>query len=209
MKRALPMGAAALLAAVFAYSLQPRLQDGKKLALTFQRLHIVNNDLMMTKPRLTGTDGQGNPYVVTAEEAIQDTHNAKLARLRKVDADVTMKNGQWLNLTATQGWLDDAKQKLWLWGVIDAFSDNGFEVHTTASAIDMLTGGVVGNRPVTGQGPMGTFSADRFKIDRGTTRQRKRGTVHNPKIQAKNETTKIFLYGHVKMTIYKHGASHK
>jgi lipopolysaccharide export system protein LptC len=208
MKRALPMAAAALLAAVIAYSLQPRLQGGKKLALTFQRLRIVNNDLEMIKPRLTGVDGQGNPYVVTAEKAIQDLHNAKHARLQSVEADMTLKDGKWLNLTATQGWLDTLKQKLWLRGAIDVFSDNGYEAHTTAADIDMLTGAVVGSHTVSGQGPLGTFRADNFRIDRGTVHEKKRGAAHNPKLEARNQKTKLFLYGNVRMTIYKHG-THK
>src|SRR5262249_38273202 len=81
MKRGLPIAAVALLTAVVAYSLQPRLQNTKKLALTMQRIGILNNDLMMIKPKLTGVDGEGNPYVVTAEEAIQDVHDGKQAQL--------------------------------------------------------------------------------------------------------------------------------
>lgn len=208
MKRALPMAAAALLAAVIAYSLQPRLQDGKKLALIFQTMHI-NNDLVMEKPRLTGVDSEGNPYVVTAADAIQDLHNAKHAQLRTVEADITLKDGKWLNLTATRGWLDSVKQRLWLTGIIDVFSDNGYEMHTTAADIDMLTGTVNGRRFVTGQGPLGTFRADSFKIDRGTARDRRHGAARNAKLEARNEKTLIFLYGNVRMTIYKHGTAHK
>lgn len=199
MKRALPMAAVALLAAVVAYSLQPRLQNGKRLAMTFQRLHIVNNDLMMIKPRLTGEDGEGNPYVVTAKEAVQDPRDAKKAELRSVEADITLKSGEWLNATATRGWINATLQKLWLKGAIDVFSDTGYEVHTTAATIDMQTGTVVGNEFVSGQGPLGTFRADRFKIDRGAAKQPK---------GAKDNKTRLYLYGHVQMTIYKHVARH-
>src|SRR5580698_774159 len=52
MKRVLPLAAAALLAAVLVYSLQPRQQSKNRVAMTFQRLGIVNNDLAMIKPRL-------------------------------------------------------------------------------------------------------------------------------------------------------------
>ncbi len=202
MKRALPMAAAALLAAVIAYSLQPRLQDSKKLKLTLQRLDIVNNDLTMIKPRLTGVDSSGNPFVVTADQAIQYPNDGKRAWLTNVDADLTLRNGTWLNARATHGQLDDSaplpasraaksKQggKLALDGIVDVYTDNGYEVHTTKAGIDMASGIVVGNRPVKGQGSFGTFRADRFKIDR--------------------DTKLVYLYGNVHMRLYLHGMTHR
>ncbi len=202
MKRALPMAAAALLVAVVAYSLQPRLQNSKKLTLTMQKIGILNNDLMMIKPKLTGVDGEGNPYVVTAEEAVQDAHDAKRAQLRRVEADMTLKNGQWLNLTATRGWLDETKQKLRLQGVIDVYTDRGFEAHTTYADVDMHSGVVKGDVPVHGQGPLGTFRADRFRIDRDAAPK------HSNDADAKKDKTKIYLYGNVQMTIYKTRTAH-
>ena len=68
----------------------------------------------------------------------------------------------------------------------------------------MRAGIVVGTAPVHGQGPLGTFRADRFIIDRDATHAKKvavRG-------EAKKENTKIYLYGHVQMTIYKEKAAH-
>lgn len=206
MKRALPMAAAALLAAVLAYSLQPRLQDSKRVALSFQQLHILSNDLMMTKPRLTGVDGNGNPYVVTAEEAIQDAHNSKRAQLHKVEADLTTKGGTWVNMTATEGLLDDAKELLWLSGAIDVFSDNGYEAHTTAARVDMNSGSVIGNKFVWGQGPFGTFYADKFRIDRTTQHAPKHAAKQAPK-QAKADKTMVYLYGNVHMTMFRRGAA--
>lgn len=204
MKRALPMAAAALLMAVLAYSLQPRLQNGKKLLTILRTTGILTNDLMMTKPKLTGTDAEGNPFVVTAARAIQDPHNAKRANLQKVEADVTLKKGNWVNLTATRGLLDAVAQKLWLAGSIDVFSDNGYEVHTSAATIDMQKGTVAGDKFVSGQGPFGTFTADHFRIDRGTPEN----SQHVAKHSAKTEETKIYLYGNVHMTLLKHGAAH-
>src|SRR5476651_1046400 len=54
MKRALPIAAGALIAAVIAYSLVPRQSD--KLSLAYQSLGRIDNDLTMIKPRLTGVD---------------------------------------------------------------------------------------------------------------------------------------------------------
>jgi lipopolysaccharide export system protein LptC len=203
MRRALPMAAAALLAAVVAYSLQPRMQNSKKLAITMKLVGVLTNDLMMTKPRLTGIDADGDPYVVTADKAIQDPHNSKRANLQKVEADVTLKKGDWVNLTATRGLLDTTQQKLWLAGVIDVFSDNGYEAHTSAALVYMQTGVVTGDRFVSGQGPFGTFTADHFRIDHGAQ-------VSNPHTRhmTKSDKTIIHLYGNVHMMLLKHGTAH-
>jgi lipopolysaccharide export system protein LptC len=209
MKRALPMAAAALLAAVLAYSLQPRMQDTRKMTLIFKQLNLFGNDLMMTKPRLTGVDGNGNPYVVTAEEAIQDAHNSKRAQLKKVEADLTTKSGTWVNLTATRGLLDQGKELLWLSGIIDVFSDNGYEAHTTVARVDMNTGSVIGRKFVWGQGPFGTFYADKFRIDRTTQRAPKHGATQAKPDKAKPDKTMVYLYGNVHMTMLKHGTAQR
>lgn len=181
-KRGLLVAAAVLLAAVLAYSLQPRQQSSNRLAMSFARLGMVNNDLAMIKPRLTGVDDEGDPYIVTAEEAIQDRLNAKRARLSNVQGDVTLKDGTWISGAAPSGMLDASRKLLALLGAVSIYSDNGYEAHTTAANINMDNGIVTGDRAVAGQGPLGTFRADRFKIDR--------------------DKKLVYLYSNVHMTIY-------
>jgi lipopolysaccharide export system protein LptC len=209
MKRALPLAAAALLAAVLAYSLQPRMQDSRKMTLVFKELNLSGNDLTMTKPRLTGVDTNGNPYVVTADEAIQDAQNSKRAQLHKVEADLTTKGGTWVNLTATRGLLDQAKELLWLSGIIDVFSDNGYEAHTTVARVDMNTGSVVGSKFVWGQGPFGTFYADKFHIERTAAHLPKHGAKPATLDKTKADKTMVYLYGNVHMTMFKRGAAQR
>lgn len=184
MKRALPITAAALLAAVLVYALQPRQENSQRVAMTFQQLGIVNNDLAMMKPRLTGSDDEGDPYLVTADEAIQDKLDAKRATLRNVQGDVTLKGGSWISTLAPGGVLDARNHHLDLAGAIAVYSDSGYEMHTTTAGIDMQNATVVGRRAVFGQGPFGTFRADRFKIDR--------------------RARLVFLYGNVHMIIDSH-----
>jgi lipopolysaccharide export system protein LptC len=188
-KRGLLVAAAVLLAAVLAYSLQPRQQNSNRLAMSFTRLSIVNNDLAMIQPRLTGVDEEGDPYIVTAEEAIQDRLDARHARLINVQGDVTLKDGAWISGSAPAGVLDAAKKFLTLTGAISVFSDSGNEAHTTAADINMANGMITGTHTVTGQGPLGTFRADRFRIDR--------------------DKNLIYLYGNVHMTVYAHAKSGK
>ena len=188
MKRALPLAAAALVAAVLIYALQPRPERNGHVAMTFQRLGIVNDDLAMLKPRLSGTDNEGDPYLVTAEEAIQDKADSKRATLKKVQGDVTLKDGTWISTIAPRGVLDAKNRRLVLQGPISVYSDSGYELHTASADVDMRDAMIVGNDAVSGQGPYGIFRADRFKIDR--------------------RSRQVFLYGNVRMTIDAHGKLH-
>jgi lipopolysaccharide export system protein LptC len=186
MKRALPIAALVLLAAVAVYVFQPRQQD--RMAMTFERVGEVANDLAMVKPRLSGSDAKGNPFVVTADRAVQDRRNSRRARLENVDADMTLDKERWLNATAANGLFDADARTLVLDGGISVFSDNGYELHTKSAHFDLKKGFVHGEQRVTGQGPLGTMSADKFEVDKATQQIRLRGNVHTTFQKAAGKT---------------------
>src|SRR5580704_6475166 len=104
MKRALPAAAFAVIAAVLAFFFVQR--QPARMSMTYQNMGHIENDLAMTKPRLTGSDSKGNPFVVTAEAAIQDAKNPKRARLKKIEADLTTDKKGWINADAAGGEVD-------------------------------------------------------------------------------------------------------
>ena len=176
MKRALPIAAVMLIAAVVAYALQPRHQD--RMAMTFESMSQVENDLAMVKPRLIGEDRDGNPFVITADRAVQLGRSARRARLENVQADMTVDQSKWLNATAARGLLDADKKTLVLSGGISVFSDSGYELHTKSAVVDLKNSLVHGHDKVRGQGPVGTMSADHFELDRAGKTIRLSGDVH-------------------------------
>jgi lipopolysaccharide export system protein LptC len=186
MKRALPIAALVLLAAVGIYAFQPRQQD--RMAMTFERVGEVANDLAMIKPRLSGTDAKGNPFVITADRAVQEGRNSRRARLENVDADMTLDKERWLNATAANGLFDADARTLVLGGGIAVFSDNGYELHTRAAHFDLKRGFVHGEQKVTGQGPLGTMSADAFEVDKTTQQIRLKGNVRTSFQKAAGKT---------------------
>lgn len=176
MKRILPMAAGLLIVAVIAYSLMPR--QSEKLTIATQDLAIINNDLTMTKPRLTGADRKGNPFVITAEAAVQDPANVRHATLKTVQADITLDKNRWLSATATKGFFDMDKGALALFGGISVFSDDGYELHTERTNVDLKKGLFHGPVAVTGQGPLGTFRADRYDFNKNSGQLQLQGHVH-------------------------------
>ena len=176
MKRALPAAAFAVIAAVLAFFFVAR--QPSKIAMTYEKLGRIQNDLAMDKPRLTGADGNGNPFVITADQAIQDAKNPKKARLRKVEADLTLDNNGWLNANAADGVVDMKAGSLELGGGIDVFSDAGYTLHSQSASLDLNKWVVHGHNEVTGQGPMGTMRANSFHYDRASHQLALDGNVH-------------------------------
>lgn len=179
MKRVLPITAGLLIAAVIAYALVPRQSD--KVSLATESIGVIRNDLTMTKPRLTGSDKKGHPFVVTADSAVQDPRNVRHATLYAVEADLTLDKNRWLNATATKGYFDMEKGMLALSGGIAVYSDDGYELHTGRADVDLKKGLFKGPDTVTGHGPAGTLRADSFEVDR--------------------KTDQLLLKGHVEMTL--------
>src|ERR1700760_3966663 len=91
MKKVLSFGAFAIIAAVLAFFFVER--QPHRLELAYEKLGIIKNDLAMMKPRLTGVDSKGNPFVITADRAVQDASNPKRATLKNMEADLTMDKG--------------------------------------------------------------------------------------------------------------------
>jgi len=176
MKRVLPVSAGVLILAIIAYALVPRQSD--RVTLTSESVGTLANDLAMIKPRLTGADHKGNPFVITADMAIQDGANVRRATLKNVQADVTLDDNRWLNATAVKGYVDMDKGTLALSGGIAVYSDDGYEIHTARADVDLRQGTMHGPSGVTGHGPSGTLSADTFELDRKTQQLVLSGNVH-------------------------------
>jgi lipopolysaccharide export system protein LptC len=175
MKRALPAAAFVIIATVAAFFFLQR--QPERTQMSYARLGHIQNDLTMVKPRLSGTDSKGNPFVITADAAIQDVKHPKLARLTNVEADLTLDKKSWITVTAKRGLVDTNAGSLTLGGGIAVFSDSGYELHTASAQVD-LGEGVVTGPAITGHGPMGALRADRFRMDRSTGQISLEGHVH-------------------------------
>ena len=166
MKRVLSLGAFLIIAAVLAFFFVQR--QPRQLSMSYEKLGRIENDLAMVKPKLTGTDAKGNPFVITADMAVQDSKNAKKASLQNLEADLVAQKNGWINARAKAGVVDMAAGHLELSGGIDVFTDTGYELHSSSASMNLKQSEVHGHEPVTGRGPEGTFRADRFHADRNT-----------------------------------------
>jgi len=166
MKRLLTLAAfpirAAVLAFFFVHAIPRRLQ------MSYERLGHIENDLTMVKPRLAGADSKGNPFVITADSAVQDARNPKKASLKNLEADLNLDNQNWINAKAKAGMVDMNTGQLELGGGIDVYTATGYELHSSSASANLKQSIIHGHETVTGQGPDGTLRADEFHADRTT-----------------------------------------
>jgi lipopolysaccharide export system protein LptC len=164
MKRILPLAALVLAIAVIGYAVQPR--DTGQMALTFERMGAIENDLAMINPRLTGTDDNGLPFVVTASSALQLGPESERVQLENVNADLVLEDGTELNVIAAQGVIDNQTQTLDFYGGIELTTGDGYTAETETARADLRQGIVHGESPIAARGAMGNLTAQSFAFER-------------------------------------------
>jgi lipopolysaccharide export system protein LptC len=126
--------------------------------------------LHMVSPRYTGLDQNNLPYEVTADLASQETAKSDLIALDNPKADMTMKDGTWMALSANSGLYGQKSQQLDLSGEVNLFHDSGYEFTSKTATIDLNTGAGHGSDPTFGHGPAGEIEGEGFRFtDKGKT----------------------------------------
>lgn len=165
MKFILPLLALSTVVIVFAW---PQLSNRKTISLTFSDVETANAALVMNNPKYRGADASGQPYIVTADRAIQDANDDKQVTLDRVQADITMNSGEWWSLTSDTGLYNGAAQLLNLYGNINVYGNRGSEMHGHTAEIDLKTKVISSDDKVWGQSGLGSIRANGMRIyDKG------------------------------------------
>jgi lipopolysaccharide export system protein LptC len=161
MKIMLPLIAFSLIVLVVLYSATGG--ERNSVPLTFETVGAVDKDRQLVAPKLTGTDGRGQPFTVTAKGATQMPGKTRRMVFDNVVADVTMQDKSWVQVDAKIGQLDIEAKTLDLTESINIFSDKGYECHTASARYDFGLGLLKGDQPISCQGPLGLISAKKFE----------------------------------------------
>ena len=162
MKLVLPAAALGLVALIASW---PSLHDPHPAAAVQD-----NGQLTMTNAHYEGADRKNQPYSVLAMQARQSTGQPGIVDMKQPDAEITLNNGAWVTVRADHGRFDQNQGKLLLTGRVDMVHDKGYELHSDEAHVDVNHNTAWGDRPVVGQGPLGTLYAQGFRMaDNGAT----------------------------------------
>lgn len=128
------------------------------------------DDPSMLNPRYVGTDDDDQPYSVTAEIARKLAESGKIIELDSPKADIALRDGTWLVLTASRGIYGREVETLDLIGSVVLYHDSGYEFLTDKAKIDLDKSTAEGDQPIRGQGPFGNLQAEGFRlVNKGRT----------------------------------------
>lgn len=166
MKFVLPLFALGTVAAVIAW---PQLaKRHAMLPLSFSDVETANAALVMNNPRYRGTDAKNQPYIVTADRAMQDPEDEQQVTLDNVKADLTANDGGWWSLTSNTGLYHGGQRLLHLFGDIAVFGDNGYEMHGITAEVDLNTSQLSSDDKVWGKSDLGLIRANGLRVyDKG------------------------------------------
>ena len=167
-RRLLPAAAVVLIVAVlFAPQLQPfrDIFTGQSALLDAE-----SGGVALVTARFRGTDSSDRPYSLTAEQVHERAGEEDRYDLVNPQGDITMSDGAWLTLGATDGLYDRSGEHLSLEGSVSLFHDQGYEMHTETAEIDLVANEAWGDSPVSGQAGFGEIVAEGFRLEEGGLR---------------------------------------
>lgn len=165
MKGALPLAALGLAIVVLVYVLQP---PPARMQMAFQQLSSLVDDLSMQNPRLSGTDNDGQPFVISASRAMPESNGSERVKLQEVIADFSLRDGTAIHVTAGTGLIDTKTRLLQMSGGIHLVSQNGYDATTRSAIADLRTGRIHGESGINANGAFGRITAQRFAMDRSS-----------------------------------------
>lgn len=181
MKVVLPVAALLLIGLIVIW---PQLDLGnQRFGLRFAKLQATEADVpAMVNARFVGADRRDQPFTITADLAKNLLSGEKEVELEMPKADLTVKDGSWLVLTANEGLYNPQNKTLNLEGAVNLFHDSGYEFTTKTADVNLASGDAQGSAPVKGQGPFGNLEAEGFRLE--------------------NKGATIYFMGKAKLVIY-------
>ena len=160
--RVMPMMVGVLAAFMVITPLSPRgevsfLLDRNKVAMIDERLRVDN-------AMYRGKDDDGQPFSLTAGEAVQRSGVEGIVRMNDLVARILLPDGP-ARLGAEGGTYTIADDVVAVTGPLRLTAADGYNMVANGVSINLKTKHVIGEDGVSGTVPAGTFSANRIEAD--------------------------------------------
>ncbi|MGF1463098.1 MAG: LPS export ABC transporter periplasmic protein LptC [Maricaulaceae bacterium] len=124
----------------------------------------------LVKPRFTGSDEDGRPYVLVAETAQTDQEDASKTVLSDPALDFSADGTEGGLVTAPVGRFDPESRELEMLENVVFERADGLTLRSTQALIEVAENRVNGDAPVRVEGEFGTIDAQGFRIEDGGNR---------------------------------------
>ena len=128
-------------------------------------LGVTREGVVMETPRLSGTDGKGNSYEVTAEKALQSFANPTVVQLENIVAHINLGSDGTADFTAKSGTYDTVGEHLVLDDGLKVNSSQGYDANLTRVEIDLKSGGATVTSPIEITSERGSLKAKGARHD--------------------------------------------
>ncbi|QZD86913.1 LPS export ABC transporter periplasmic protein LptC [Qipengyuania psychrotolerans] len=160
--KALPMGVGVLAALMVITPLSPRgeisfLLDRNEVAVIQERLRVDN-------ALYRGTDAEGRPFSLTADEAVQRSSAEGIVRMDDLVARLLMADGP-ARISAQGGQYDIDAERIDVTGTMQMEAADGYWMRASGVSVQLNDKTVTGADGVEGATPAGTFRANRLDAD--------------------------------------------
>jgi lipopolysaccharide export system protein LptC len=134
--------------------------------LSKDRVAMAKERMRVTQAQYRGQDDKGQGFILNAGSAVQATSQVPVVQLGNLSAELQSDTGP-ATIVAPQARYNLDSEKLDVNGPMTYQSADGYKLSTSNVGADLNTRRVGSDSPVSGQMPLGTFSAGNIRVDLG------------------------------------------
>ena len=158
----LPLGVGAL-AAVLAFA--PFMMRGElSFVLDKNTVDVAGERLRVTEALYRGEDSQGRPFSLKAGSAVQKSSQEAIVELKDLSARILLNDGP-AEIRARQGRYDMDRESVKVEGPVQVETAGGYRLTTNNVTVDFKSRSLQSASAVEGRTNIGTFRADRLRVD--------------------------------------------
>lgn len=159
---ALPLGIGVLAAFLV---VAPLMMGGDvSFVLDKNKVDIAQERLRLESAEYRGTDAKGQQFHLHAGSAVQRSSAEPIVQLNDLSAEINLAEGP-ASLTADRGHYNLDSEQVAVQGPIRFKTSDGYTLNTNDATVDLKTRTLASGGAVTGDTPMGVFSANKLTAD--------------------------------------------
>jgi lipopolysaccharide export system protein LptC len=142
------------------------LTSGGEVSFVLDRnkVEVSKERLKVQAASYRGQDNKGQPFVLTAQSAVQKSAADPIVDMERLMAEMRLPNGL-AKLAAPSGRFNPLTQQVDVAGPITFDGPNGYSLKSNAATVDLKKKTMEGKGGVSGTVPQGTFTADSMSAD--------------------------------------------